>query len=94
METLSPDPRAEVRNCALRTLFSTLTTHGDMLMDDAWHALVWQILFPVLDYVRQGASRESLPADAVMERASQRDATVLMYAIFIVLILRYLHLLG
>eukprot|EP00698_Gefionella_okellyi_P007295 TRINITY_DN1772_c0_g1_i1.p1 TRINITY_DN1772_c0_g1~~TRINITY_DN1772_c0_g1_i1.p1 ORF type:complete len:1448 (+),score=361.17 TRINITY_DN1772_c0_g1_i1:50-4393(+) len=78
METLSPDPRAEVRNCALRTLFSTLTTHGDVLIDDAWHALVWQILFPVLDYVKAGSAKTDEPRDTALERAGQRDQSILI----------------
>jgi hypothetical protein len=43
METLTSDPRPEVRNCAVRTLFSTLSTHGGVLVPDTWQALIFGV---------------------------------------------------
>lgn len=52
MELLSSDPRPEVRNCAVRTLFSTLSTHGGVLVPDTWQALIFGVRFRRLRRLR------------------------------------------
>lgn len=46
------DPRPAIRKSACQTLFATITTHGDILEPPTWHAVLWQILFPLLHQVR------------------------------------------
>lgn len=46
------DPRPAIRKSACQTLFATITTHGDLLEAQTWHAIPWQILFPLLHQVR------------------------------------------
>lgn len=46
------DPRPAIRKSACQTLFATITTHGDILEIQTWHAVLWQILFPLLHQVR------------------------------------------
>lgn len=48
---LCVDPRSEVRKSASQTLFSTITTHGNLLNAETWHRLVWAILLPLLENV-------------------------------------------
>ncbi|XP_044741500.1 protein MON2 homolog isoform X2 [Chrysoperla carnea] len=49
---LCVDSRPAVRKSAGQTLFSTITAHGSLLMQTTWQAVVWQVLFPLLDKVR------------------------------------------
>lgn len=49
---LCVDPRPAVRKSAGQTLFSTITAHGTLLMQPTWQAVLWQVLFPLLDKVR------------------------------------------
>lgn len=46
------DPRPAIRKSACQTLFSTITTHGDILEVRTWQAVLWQILFPLLHQIR------------------------------------------
>lgn len=49
---LCVDPRPAVRKSAGQTLFSKITTHGSLLKQTTWQAVLWQVLFPLLDKVR------------------------------------------
>jgi hypothetical protein len=59
---LCVDPRPAVRKSAGQTLFCTISSHGSVLgVDSHWKDLVWSVLFPLLENVRQltgTASRE------------------------------------
>ncbi|XP_018330358.1 protein MON2 homolog isoform X2 [Agrilus planipennis] len=46
------DPRPAVRKSAGQTLFSTISAHGGLLKQSTWQAVLWQVLFPLLDKVR------------------------------------------
>lgn len=50
---LCVDPRPAVRKSAGQTLFSTISAHGSLLNPPTWQAVLWQVLFPLLDKVRQ-----------------------------------------
>mmetsp|Transcript_5623 Transcript_5623/g.8694 ORF Transcript_5623/g.8694 Transcript_5623/m.8694 type:complete len:1334 (+) Transcript_5623:1-4002(+) len=81
---LSSDPRPEVRNCALRTLSSTLVTHGGVLGPSAWYMCMWHILFPAFQAVRQAAfdsSRSSAANDdsvGTPQLGKEKGAPVMM----------------
>lgn len=49
---LCVDPRPAVRKSAGQTLFSKIATHGSLLKQTTWQAVLWQVLFPLLDKVR------------------------------------------
>lgn len=46
------DSRPAVRKSASQTLFSTISAHGSLLHQPTWQAVLWQVLFPLLDKVR------------------------------------------
>lgn len=46
------DPRPAIRKSACQTLFATITTHGSSLELKTWQAVLWQILFPLLQQVK------------------------------------------
>ena len=56
---LCVDPRPAVRKSAGQTLFSTITAHGNLLNPPTWQAVLWQVLFPLLDKVRTASSSAS-----------------------------------
>jgi hypothetical protein len=56
---LCVDPRPAVRKSAGQTLFSTITAHGNLLNLPTWQAVMWQVLFPLLDKVRTASSSAS-----------------------------------
>ena len=45
------DPRPATRKSAGQTLFSTIAAHGSLLAVPTWQAVLWQVLFPLLDRV-------------------------------------------
>ncbi|XP_039310634.1 protein MON2 homolog isoform X8 [Solenopsis invicta] len=49
---LCVDSRPAVRKSASQTLFSTISAHGSLLHQPTWQAVLWQVLFPLLDKVR------------------------------------------
>nr|XP_022914726.1 protein MON2 homolog isoform X1 [Onthophagus taurus] len=49
---LCVDPRPAVRKSAGQTLFSTISAHGNLLKQGTWQAVVWQVLFPLLEKVK------------------------------------------
>lgn len=53
---LCGDPRPAVRKSAGQTLFSTISAHGNLLNPPTWQAVLWQVLFPLLDKVRKLSS--------------------------------------
>lgn len=60
---LCTDSRPSLRKSASQTLFATLTTHGEILDTRLWSAVLWQVLFPLLERVRlstDSASDEKL----------------------------------
>lgn len=56
---LCVDPRPAVRKSAGQTLFSTISAHGSLLNPPTWQAVLWQVLFPLLDKVRSLSSSAS-----------------------------------
>lgn len=62
---LCVDFRPAVRKSAGQTLFSTISAHGSLLRQSTWQAILWQVLFPLLDKVRSlsnSASSEKVDA--------------------------------
>lgn len=62
---LCVDTRPAVRKSAGQTLFSTISAHGTLLRQPTWQVLLWQVLFPLLDKVRNlsnSASSEKVDA--------------------------------
>lgn len=56
---LCVDSRPAVRKSAGQTLFSTISAHGNLLNSPTWQAVLWQVLFPLLDKVRNFSSSAS-----------------------------------
>lgn len=56
---LCVDSRPAVRKSAGQTLFSMITAHGALLKQSTWQAVLWQVLFPLLDKVRSLSSSAS-----------------------------------
>jgi hypothetical protein len=52
LKQLGADIRAEVRNCAVQTLFKTLCLHGDTLTVDSWQICLDKIVCPLTETVR------------------------------------------
>jgi ABC-type amino acid transport system permease subunit len=51
LQKLGADDRPEVRNSAVRTLFQTLSTHGQKLSKTMWEDCLWIYVFPMLERV-------------------------------------------
>lgn len=61
---LCVDPRPAVRKSAGQTLFCTISSHGSVLSVDLhWKDLVWNVLFPLLEQVKQFTSTASRERD-------------------------------
>ncbi|XP_055710710.1 protein MON2 homolog [Phlebotomus papatasi] len=56
---LCVDNRPAVRKSGGQTLFSTISAHGNLLNPPTWQAVLWQVLFPLLDKVRSLSSAAS-----------------------------------
>ncbi|XP_031477870.1 uncharacterized protein LOC116248950 isoform X2 [Nymphaea colorata] len=51
LQKLGTDERPEVRNSAIRTLFQTLSSHGQKLSRSMWEDCLWNYVFPILNSV-------------------------------------------
>ena len=61
---LCVDPRPAVRKSAGQTLFCTISSHGSVLnVELHWKELVWNVLFPLLEQVRQSTNSASRERD-------------------------------
>ncbi|XP_037071265.1 protein MON2 homolog [Pollicipes pollicipes] len=60
---LCVDSRPAVRKSAGQTLFSTIAAHGSLLQHSTWQAVLWQVLFPLLDKVRTLSGSASTEKD-------------------------------
>jgi hypothetical protein len=65
---LSLDFRPDVRNSALRILFSVVTEDGDLFDDDQWQKYMEGVIFPLIDSIQKGADdAETKDGDAVKD---------------------------
>lgn len=46
------DPRPAVRKSAGQTLLSTISAHANLLTPSSWNAVLWQVLFPLMNKVQ------------------------------------------
>uniref|UniRef100_A0A6B0VF32 Protein MON2 homolog n=1 Tax=Ixodes ricinus TaxID=34613 RepID=A0A6B0VF32_IXORI len=70
---LCVDPRSAVRKSAGQTLFSTINAHGGVLKQETWQAVLWQVLFPLLDRVR------TLSGSASTEKVNDMGGNILIH---------------
>lgn len=67
---LCTDPRSQVREGAIQTLFRTLQLYGATLSLETWDKCVWKVIFPLLDALtneigmQDSSSANSTTADA------------------------------
>lgn len=78
---LAVDPRIEVRNSALRTLFTALEAHGKVLEKSSWHQIVHELLLPVLDDVSSysSSSGNDEPVEKALGYQSQDKQMMLIH---------------
>ncbi|CAF4729762.1 unnamed protein product, partial [Rotaria magnacalcarata] len=53
LSELTMDQRPAIRKSASSTLFTMITSHGQLLSTGAWSILIWQVLFPLFEHVEQ-----------------------------------------
>ncbi|CAF3359352.1 unnamed protein product [Rotaria socialis] len=53
LSELTMDQRPAIRKSASSTLFTMITSHGQLLSSGAWSILIWQVLFPLFEHVEQ-----------------------------------------
>lgn len=58
--------RPAMRKSASQTLFCTIASHGSVLSDKYWQDLVWSVLFPLLEHVRNYTSTASKEKDTTL----------------------------
>ncbi|XP_030755931.1 protein MON2 homolog [Sitophilus oryzae] len=56
---LCVDSRPAVRKSASQTLFSTISAHGGLLKQSTWEVMIWRVLFPLLDKVKNDSNNAS-----------------------------------
>ena len=75
LKDLCLDSRPSVRKSSGQTLFSTIAAHGSILESNTWQAVLWQVLFPLLDNViiqSDNASSERVSQSQVFNLISQK----------------------
>ncbi|KAK3236704.1 hypothetical protein CYMTET_53172 [Cymbomonas tetramitiformis] len=78
LQALCSDLRPEVRNSGLRTLLSTLVSHGGKLPPSLWRRCLWEILFPLLDTVRALAAGSSKEESVGTQLGREKGRAVMM----------------
>ena len=87
LKDLCLDSRPSVRKSSGQTLFSTIAAHGSILESNTWQAVLWQVLFPLLDNViiqSDNASSERVSQSQVIKYQSTS------YRIFYVILIYFL----
>ena len=76
LSNLIVNDQSAIRKSAAQTLFSTLTVHGTILQWNTWQAVLWSVLFVVLEKVQQSvlsASTMSLSTETKLMIHHSRD---------------------
>ncbi|KIY49646.1 hypothetical protein FISHEDRAFT_40768 [Fistulina hepatica ATCC 64428] len=71
---LGTDPRPEVRDGAIQTLFRTMQLYGATLSLETWDQCLWKVIFPLLDALT-AESRALVTGTEDAESAQQRTAS-------------------
>ena len=75
LRLLCIDQRPEMRNSGLRTFMSALSSQGSKLPVKTWKHVVFEILLPMLQEIRQRASQSSAVEQAATELGKVRHIT-------------------
>jgi hypothetical protein len=59
LQTLAKDPRPEIRNCAMRTLFAAIVANSHLLSVDSWKFVFNDVLFPLFGATVDKSSKAS-----------------------------------
>ncbi|KAF8151507.1 hypothetical protein B0H34DRAFT_664561 [Crassisporium funariophilum] len=68
---LCTDPRAEVRDGAIQTLFRTMQLYGATLSAETWEQCIWKVTFPLLNSLTAEIRRLTDPHDVQDTPAEQ-----------------------
>ncbi|XP_001947417.2 protein MON2 homolog isoform X1 [Acyrthosiphon pisum] len=66
------DPRPAVRKSAGQTLLSTISAHANLLTPSSWNAVLWQVLFPLMNKVQMLCESAS---DSTCNTVASSDGT-------------------
>ncbi|KAF9559372.1 hypothetical protein CPC08DRAFT_666543 [Agrocybe pediades] len=82
---LCTDPRAEVRDGAIQTLFRTMQLYGATLSSDTWEQCIWKVTFPLLDAldgeIRQLTDPNHHHHDEGVEHAWDESKILALYSV-------------
>jgi len=81
LQSLSQDPRPEVRNSGARTLFAVVITQGPRLSRAVWERCLWELLFPLLRHafhMSATSSKEEAEA-ALLGRSKGAQVRLVMH---------------
>ncbi|CAF0783766.1 unnamed protein product [Adineta steineri] len=78
LSELTIDQRPAIRKSASSTLFTMITSHGQLLSTGAWSILIWQVLFPLFEQVEQffytaSKEREQLQQQQLSKSSGGQD---------------------
>ena len=79
LKDLCLDSRPSVRKSSGQTLFSTIAAHGSILESNTWQAVLWQVLFPLLDNVIIQSDNASSERVSQSQVGNFRYYTIIMY---------------
>eukprot|EP00775_Hariotina_reticulata_P011566 gene11566-11710_t len=78
LRKISMDPRPEVRNSGVRTLFLAVGSQAAKFSPVTWRYCLWEILFPLVAYVHVMADTSSNAEAAAVELGKERGKAVMM----------------
>lgn len=75
---LCTDPRPEVRDGAIQTLFRTMQLYGGTLSLETWDQCIWKVTFPLLDSLSEELRRHSSEEEGVSPSDQAWDASKIL----------------
>ncbi|KAK0441196.1 uncharacterized protein EV420DRAFT_1650111 [Desarmillaria tabescens] len=75
---LCTDPRPEVRDGAIQTLFRTMQLYGGTLSLETWDQCIWKVTFPLLDSLSEELRRHSSEEEGVSSSDQAWDASKIL----------------
>eukprot|EP00878_Enallax_costatus_P026153 GHUV01028037.1.p1 GENE.GHUV01028037.1~~GHUV01028037.1.p1 ORF type:complete len:438 (+),score=131.56 GHUV01028037.1:185-1315(+) len=78
LRKISMDPRPEVRNSGVRTLFLAVGGQAPRFNSSTWRYCLWEVLFPLVTYVYVTGDTSSSQEAAAVELGKEKGKSVLM----------------
>lgn len=88
-QLITSDPREQVQQCAMETLFSILSTHGKLFSAKLWELIFSGVLLPIFDEIKHQQEEEEVTRQQTVDNVWIRTTCERALSLFVDLSLQY-----